>query len=162
MTEHYKGIDDIATPVEPKVPFTPYARGHAGVDCSHGIPLKLPCGACRHGGTGESGGTKHDQGKPRMELIDSYAMEQLAEVLTFGAKKYAPHNWRGGIAYSRLIAACLRHIFAWVGGQDNDPETGLSHLAHAMCCIMFILGLSNVSSDNDDRYKPSSKEKTNG
>lgn len=97
-----------------------------------------------------AGGQKFDQDKPRMDLLDAYAVEQLAQVLSFGAQKYAAHNWRGGIAKSRLIAAALRHLFAYLGGQDTDPETGLSHAAHAMCCCMFLLGLEHRR-DLDDR-----------
>ena len=97
-------------------------------------------------------GVKHDGAKPRMDLLDPYAVEQLAEVLTFGAKKYAAHNWREGLHKSRLIAAALRHLFAYLGGQDKDPETGLSHAAHAMCCCMFLLGLEHRP-ELDDRWK---------
>lgn len=100
-----------------------------------------------------SGGIKHDQDKPRMDLLDPYAIEVLAKVLTFGAQKYAAHNWRKGINKSRLLAAALRHLFAYLGGQDNDPETGLSHVGHAMCCCMFLLGLENRP-ELDDRFKP--------
>lgn len=98
------------------------------------------------------GGVKHDDDKPRMDLLDSYAIEQLATVLGFGAKKYAAHNWRKGLGKSRLIAAALRHLFAHLKGEDLDPESGLSHAAHAMCCCMFLLGLSHRT-DLDDRYK---------
>lgn len=97
-------------------------------------------------------GIKYDTGKARMDLLDPYAIEQLAHVLGFGATKYAAHNWRKGISKSRLIAACLRHVFAYLGGQDTDPETGLSHMAHAMCCCMFLIGLE-YRTDLDDRYK---------
>mgnify|MGYP000149420486 CR=1 FL=1 len=97
-------------------------------------------------------GMKHDAGKARMELLDPHAVEQLALVLTFGAKKYAAHNWRHGISKSRLIGAALRHLFAYLGGQDHDPESGLSHVAHAMCCCMFLLGLEGRT-DLDDRWK---------
>jgi hypothetical protein len=100
----------------------------------------------------EPGGLKYDGEKVRMELLDAYAIEQLAAVLTFGAKKYAAHNWRLGIRNGRLIAALLRHVFAYLRGENNDPETGLSHIAHAMCCCMFILGLAHRV-DLDDRYK---------
>jgi hypothetical protein len=102
----------------------------------------------------ETGGVKFDQDKPRMELLDSYAIEQLAKVLSFGAKKYAAHNWRKGLSKSRLIGAALRHLFAYLGGQDTDPETGLSHVAHAMCCCMFLLGLEHRP-ELDDRHKES-------
>ncbi len=101
---------------------------------------------------GETGGQKYDCGKVRMELLDPEAIEQLAKVLTFGANKYAAHNWRGGIAFSRLIAALLRHVFAFIRGEDRDPESGLPHIAHAMCCCMFLLGL-RARSEFDDRYK---------
>lgn len=98
------------------------------------------------------GGTKYDSGKPRMDLLDTCAIEQLAKVLTFGAEKYAAHNWRQGLPKSRLIAAGLRHIFAYLRGEDTDPESGLSHIAHAMCCCMFLLGLEHRA-DLDDRWK---------
>lgn len=97
-------------------------------------------------------GVKYDSGKPRMDLLDPYAIEQLSKVLTFGAEKYAAHNWRKGIHKSRLIAAALRHFFKYLGGEDKDPETNLSHIAHAMCCCMFILGLEDKIY-LDDRYQ---------
>lgn len=100
-----------------------------------------------------AGGLKFDDGKAPMDLLDPYAMTQLANVLAFGARKYAAHNWRKGLSKSRLIAAALRHLFAYLGGQDKDPETGLSHVAHAMCCCMFLLGLEHRP-DLDDRWKP--------
>ena len=95
--------------------------------------------------------TKHDDEKPRMELLDPYAMEQLALVLTFGAKKYAPWNWTKGLAYGRLIGAALRHLFAFSKGEDLDPESGLSHLAHCMCCLMFLMGMTVRHPELDDR-----------
>ena len=97
-------------------------------------------------------GVKFDFDKARMDLLDPYAIEQLSHVLKYGAKKYAAHNWRKGIVKGRLIAAALRHLFAYLGGQDKDDETGLSHVAHAMCCCMFLLGLEHRT-DLDDRYK---------
>ena len=104
-------------------------------------------------------GVKFDAGKARMDLLDPYAVEQLSHVLAFGAQKYAAHNWRMGISKGRLIAAALRHLFAYLGGQDRDDETGLSHVAHAMCCCMFLLGLEHRT-DLDDRYKEVSGDQT--
>jgi len=95
-------------------------------------------------------GVKADDGKPRMDLLDPVAMAALSQVLTFGAAKYAAHNWRKGIKQSRLIAALLRHVFAHLKGEDNDPESGLPHIAHAMCCCMFLLGLAGRA-ELDDR-----------
>lgn len=97
-------------------------------------------------------GLKFDQDKPRMDLLDPLAIEQLALVLGFGAQKYAAHNWRKGLSKTRLIAAALRHLFAYLRGEDTDPETGLPHPAHAMCGCMFLLGLSHRT-ELDDRWR---------
>jgi len=60
-------------------------------------------------------------------------------VLTLGAKKYGDRNWERGIAYSRVHGALLRHSLAWFGGEDCDPETGLSHMAHCAANALFLL-----------------------
>lgn len=99
------------------------------------------------------GGVKFDAGKPRMDLLDSYALGELAKVLTFGAQKYSAHNWRSGIQISRLLAAALRHLNALNAGQDCDEETGLQHAAHAMCCTMFIIWTLKHRPELDDRWK---------
>jgi hypothetical protein len=97
--------------------------------------------------------TKHDTEKPRLELLSSIALIEIAKVLTCGAKKYKEHNWRLGFKWSRLLGASLRHILAFVGGEDKDPETGLSHLAHAGCCILFLLEHEVTHKALDDRFK---------
>lgn len=98
-------------------------------------------------------GAKYDQDKYRPELLSTIALVEISKVLTFGAKKYADHNWRKGISYSRLLGACLRHVFAYLGGESKDPETGLSHLAHASCCLIFILDYELTKPEFDDRFK---------
>ena len=100
------------------------------------------------------GGTKHDQEKPRTDLLPTVPLLKIAEVLTFGAKKYEDHNWRKGIAYSRLIGAALRHLLAYNDGEDLDPESGLSHLAHLGCCVVFLLEQESKGTGVDDRYRP--------
>lgn len=100
----------------------------------------------------DTGALKHDAEKPRMELLDTHALEQIAAVMTFGARKYDAHNWRKGFAWSRLLGATLRHVFAYLRGEDTDPESGLSHLAHAGCCIMFLLWHEKYRKELDDRY----------
>lgn len=85
-------------------------------------------------------GQKFDQGKVRMDLIPFAPLEQIAKVLTYGAQKYAPDQWMlVPDAIPRYEAAMLRHITAYKKGEVNDPETGLPHLAHAGCCLMFLL-----------------------
>ena len=98
-----------------------------------------------------SGGLKYDTGKPRMDLLPAYSLEQIALVLGVGAQKYSSWNWSKGIAYSRLLGACLRHLYAWARREKSDPESGLSHLAHAGCCILFLLWMEKNRQDLDDR-----------
>lgn len=98
-------------------------------------------------------GVKKDDGKTMLALLPFEALEEVGKVMTFGAIKYAAHNWRGGFKWSRLISASLRHLFAFIRGEDKDPETGLSHLAHAACCILFLLTFVLEASGEDDRYK---------
>lgn len=88
-----------------------------------------------------------------MDLLDPLALEGLAAVLTFGAKKYAAHNWRKGIANTRLIAAMLRHLFAIMRGEDVDPESGLPHIDHVGCCWMFLSNNMKTRPEMDDRWK---------
>lgn len=97
---------------------------------------------------------KFDQDKLPLHLLSTEAMNQTAAVLAFGADKYAAHNWRKGFAWSRPLSAALRHITAFNAGEDKDPESGLSHLAHAACCIMFLLEFEKTHKELDDRYKP--------
>lgn len=105
-----------------------------------------------------SGGTKHDQEKVRLDLLSPIWLFGVGQVLTFGAKKYAAHNWRRGIHLSRLLGACLRHVFSFLGGEDRDPETGLSHLYHASCCLMFAAETYELRPEMDDRWKPNGGE----
>lgn len=100
-------------------------------------------------------GAKFDTGKTRLDLLSPVFLEQTAEVLGFGADKYEAHNWAKGIAYSRVFAALLRHLWAWWRGERLDPESGLTHLAHASCCLMFLVHYEHYTrqGDNHDGYK---------
>lgn len=84
-------------------------------------------------------GHKKDNGKCRLELLPIDALEEVGWVMTFGAEKYGDRNWEKGMKYSRLFSALLRHSFAWFFGEDRDPESGLLHLAHCGCCVLFLL-----------------------
>lgn len=87
-------------------------------------------------------GRKDDQGKLGFHLVPWDAMVEVVKVLDKGAEKYGPGNWAHveGTRY-RYFAACMRHIIAWWGGEDIDPQWGLSHLAHAICSLLFLLAL---------------------
>lgn len=85
-------------------------------------------------------GVKYDNDKPQWSLVPFKAMTQVVDVLTYGARKYAPDNWKKvPDARRRYIDAAFRHLSAYTSGEKNDSETGKSHLAHAMCCLLFLL-----------------------
>ena len=101
----------------------------------------------------EASGVKFDGDKPPMALLDASFLEGVASVLGFGANKYAAHNWRSGIHYSRLISAAYRHLGAINKGENIDPESGLSHAYHLGCCVMFLASMMETRPDLDDRWK---------
>ena len=97
-------------------------------------------------------GKKHDGGKDPWHLLPTDAIRCVVRVLKFGANKYDERNWERGIAHSRTYAATLRHVTSWWEGEDRDPESGESHLAHAACEILFALAFEvRGRHDVDDR-----------
>jgi hypothetical protein len=100
------------------------------------------------------GGAKYDGSKPPLALLDPGFLEEVGNVLGFGAQKYAAHNWRQGIATSRLISAAYRHLGAINKGEDIDPESGYPHTGHLGCCIMFLDWTLKNKPELDDRWKP--------
>ena len=95
---------------------------------------------------------KDDTDKPRMDLIPADVVLELARVMAYGARKYSPDNWRKGMAWTRPIAAALRHINAWQRGESTDPESGLPHLAHAIISLMFVAAYELRKIGEDDRW----------
>lgn len=107
-----------------------------------------------------TGGLKYDQGKPRMDLVRPEFVEGVAHVLTFGSQKYAPWNWAKGIPYSKIIASLERHLAEFKKGEDIDPESGLSHLYHAGCNLMFLSCFQEWEmKELDDRFIIPTREK---
>lgn len=98
-------------------------------------------------------GVKHDQHKIRWDLVPFDAVNEIAKVLTFGAAKYDARNWEKGMNWSRVFGAVQRHLTRWFHGQDKDKETRLTHLAHAGCCIFFLLAWELRKAGTDDRPK---------
>lgn len=87
-------------------------------------------------------GRKDDGGKTRYDLLPWSGLDLVAQVLTKGAAKYAPDNWRKVEGWRwRYFRAAVGHLIAWWGGEKLDPEWGLPHLAHAACCVLFLLEL---------------------
>lgn len=97
-------------------------------------------------------GRHYDDGKPRVDLISPQALTALGTVLSYGAKKYGDKNWLNGIAWTKLYGSALRHLLSWRRGETLDPESGLPHLAHAMCNVMMLLHYAETGKDVwDDR-----------
>jgi hypothetical protein len=99
----------------------------------------------------EDKGKKHDLGKTRYDLIPPVALEHLAQVYTFGAKKYGDRNWEAGISWSRIFGAIMRHLWAFWRGEDLDHESKMPHLAHAACGCFMLLTYLSTHKDCDDR-----------
>ncbi len=88
----------------------------------------------------------------RMELLDLDWVENIAAVLTYGAEKYAPDNWRQGLPEEETLGAILRHLTAYRKGELVDPETGLDHRAQAVCNLYFwmkLYPLPNIEASYD-------------
>lgn len=90
--------------------------------------------------------------KTRFDLVPFTAIGEIADVLAYGADKYEANNWCRGTNWGRYYAALCRHIFAWWRGEDKDPETGFSHLAHAGCCLLFLMEYQRNQWGADDRF----------
>ena len=87
-----------------------------------------------------TGGRKFDGGKLQYGLLPPLALKAIVEILTFGAEKYEADNWKHvPNAEERYVDAAMRHFTAWIAGEKKDPETGKSHLAHVMCCVLFLM-----------------------
>lgn len=97
-------------------------------------------------------GVKLDEGKNRYDLIDAYALEELAKTYTYGVIKYEDHNWRKGMKFSRIFGAIMRHTWAFWKGEDLDKESGLPHMAHAAWGCFTLLNYSKYHKNLDDRF----------
>lgn len=98
----------------------------------------------------ETGGVKYDQGKLRYDLIPPEVMDSLARVLKFGAEKYADRNWEKGMDWMRIYRAAQGHLLDWQRGEV-DPDTGFSHLDHAVCNLAFLVTYESRKIGNDNR-----------
>lgn len=94
-------------------------------------------------------GTKFDLGKPILALVPASLEEAVGEILTMGAKKYAPNNWKKGINYTRIISSLKRHLNEFYKGNLIDEESKKPHLWHVACNVAFLIEFEN----NPGKYK---------
>ena len=101
------------------------------------------------GGNSKEQGRKDDSSKRRYSLLPKGAVNSVVDVLEFGSKKYADNNWQKvPDAKTRYYDAAMRHLDAWFNGDLKDAETGLPHLAHAICCLMFLMWFDSEAADD--------------
>jgi hypothetical protein len=96
-------------------------------------------------------GARFNDGKPDMSLIPLCTMDDEARVWQYGKAKYAAWNWAKGMPWSVPLACMMRHMAAWQRGEENDPESGLPHLAHAMCNLRMLTLYAKTFPEGDDR-----------
>lgn len=98
-----------------------------------------------------AGGRKDDASKVRVDLVPPEGVEAAARAFGFGAGKYEPWNWAKGMAWLRLYGAVVRHLLAWLGREETDPESGLNHLDHALASLMMLRTSVARRLGSDDR-----------
>ncbi|MFN3582795.1 dATP/dGTP diphosphohydrolase domain-containing protein [Phenylobacterium sp.] len=96
--------------------------------------------------------TRYGMAKPPIGLVPGTALVQIAESFRLGAQKYGPANWRvDPVSSSTYVNAAMRHLLQWVDGEDTDPESGVSHLAHVAACVCILMDAQTCSTLHDDR-----------
>lgn len=96
-------------------------------------------------------GARFNDGKVRLDLIPLSALQDCARVFDYGRQKYAAWNWAKGMDWSVPYGCLLRHMAAWFDGEENDPESGLPHLGHAMCNLVMLATFARTFAEGDDR-----------
>ena len=94
---------------------------------------------------------RYNQDKLQWSLVDFNSLEGMVRVLEYGADKYARDNWKKGMPVTKISESLMRHLFAFLGGEDIDPESGCRHISHVLCNAMFIEYIIKEKSNYDDR-----------
>lgn len=103
----------------------------------------------------------HDDGKLPVAMLPPAGWRAVAKVQAYGHKKYGDfNNYRKGMEASRQANCIQRHLLAWIDGEDNDPESGENHLAHAATRLLFVLQNIHDGTLIDDRYRKATQPTT--
>jgi len=98
---------------------------------------------------------KVDQEKLRWDLIPWEQLEDVAWVFDIGCRSREPNDWQKGMSWSRYFSATMRHLMAyWWKGENLDPDTGKSHLAHAIASLLILMWYDDNAVGVDNRPKP--------
>lgn len=101
---------------------------------------------------------KRKEKKPPLALVPGSAVEGIASVVWFGVQKHGRDDWRKGFPWTERLSSALRHITAFVEGDDWDVESGLCHLDHAMCQLAMVREYMVTHPECDDRYATVARE----
>lgn len=82
---------------------------------------------------------KYDNGKPKLTLVPTQILVDIARVREYGVEKYKdPDNWKR-VEIERYRDAAFRHFIAYINDPYGvDDESGLPHLSHLACNIAFL------------------------
>ena len=97
-------------------------------------------------------GMRFNNSKPKWSLVPQSSLIPMVRVLEFGATKYEPFNWMKGLSVTEICESLKRHLDAFMEGEDNDPESGLSHIGHIQCNALFLSWMMENRKDLDDRF----------
>lgn len=100
-------------------------------------------------------GLRYNTGKLKWSLVDYPSLEPLVKVLEFGMEKYSADNWKQGLQTREIIESLLRHTYALLENEDNDPESGLPHVGHILANAMFLSYMINNKPEYDNRSSDS-------
>jgi len=92
--------------------------------------------------------------KPSPQFVPPIAIIEESVVMALGAAKYGAYNWQDDpVDATTYYSAAMRHLMSWFAGEDKDPESGASHLAHVRACMAILLDAQASSKLVDDRPK---------
>jgi hypothetical protein len=98
-------------------------------------------------------GMRFNDDKPQLNyvLTGKHALAGLAAVMQYGATKYSRNNWRKGLPHTEIVDSMMRHLAAYVSGENNDPESGLPHIDHILCNAFFLAEIARTKPELDNR-----------
>lgn len=103
-------------------------------------------------------GKRYNKGKPKLSYnaLGKEANEGAARIWEYGATKYERGNWLKGMPYTEAVDSLMRHLEAFLDGEDNDLESGLPHVDHIQTCAKILAQSVHTRPDLDDREKKDS------
>lgn len=111
----------------------------------------------------ETGGLRDNKGKFPISCVHKSVPAAIAEVTHKssipGGGKYPMWNYKKGLPQTGVADSGLRHLFAWLSGEDSDKESGIHHLKHALWNIALMVEQLETHPELDDRYKAEGEQK---